>query len=525
MMKKYLPYAIITLLFASIYTFCFDSKLDLNGDNASYIQLARNMAAGMGYSNVSSAGTLPASHFPPGYPTFLAFFMWIGIDNLFFFKVANGVLLLLSLLILYLLSHRLTENKATALTTSILICFSPHLMHFASMAMSEMLYLAFTVTAFGSLYGYTTRRTSAFYTSPWFYAAIISAVGAYYVRTVGASILFAVVVFFLFRKEWKASLASVFGIILLLLPWSLRNAAYGIESRYFGTIMTVNPWRPEMGTVSSIGEMLSKMITNFDETVIKGFREILFPFLQLNYQEPSGFVGIVAGLAVLVVVLYGCCALGGRNFRYPFLAFVLSNIGLFALWHGGNGSRYVVPVAPFLYLFFYFGLYNLVVLVARNVMKKQLDALWSGRWVYMFLLLVIPMYTPVQAQAETSSRPFPQAYRNYFKIAEVMEKQLPAGTVVSCRKPELFSYFAPSHFAARYIFTKNVDELIADLVKRRVDYVILEQLGYSSTPLYLYPAIQSNPHLFPVVYQLSNPDTYLLKFEREVAEKQLSVGK
>ena len=92
--------------------------------------------------------------------------------------------------------------------------------------------------------------------------------------------------------------------MLLLLPWSLRNAAYGIESRYFGTIMTVNPWRPEMGTVSSVGEMWSKMVTNFDETVLKGFREILFPFLSIDYAQPSDFGGWVAGLLVLTVIVY-----------------------------------------------------------------------------------------------------------------------------------------------------------------------------------------------------------------------------
>lgn len=521
-MKKYLPIAIIALLFAVIYSYCFDSKLDLNGDNASYIQLARTLADGLGYSNTSPSGVVPASHFPPGYPAFLAFFVWIGIDNLLFFKITNGVLLLLSVVALYWLSHRLTGNRATALTASLLVCFSPHLMHFASMAMSEMLYLACTVAAFVALYRYAVRRPSPFYRSPWFYAAIGAAVGAYYVRTVGASILFAVVVFFLFRKEWKASLGAVGGILLLLMPWSLRNAAYGIESRYFGTIMTVNPWRPELGTVSSVGEMISKMVTNFDETVLKGFREILFPFLNINYQEPSGFVAVVAGLLVLSIVLYGCWSLGGRNFRYPFLAFILANIGLFALWHGGNGSRYVVPVAPFLYLFFYFGLYGLVALAVRRVAKIDLAARWSGRWVYLCLLLAVPMSSSIQAQAETSARTFPPAYRNYFAIAEVMQKQHPAGAVVSCRKPELFSYYAPSHYASRYLFTKDADLLIADLLKRKVDYVILEQLGYSSTALYLYPAIQRYPALFPVVYQLPNPETYLLRFDKVAAEKLLA---
>ena len=525
-MKKYIPLLAVVLVFAAVYTFCFDAKLDLNGDNAAYIQLARNLSHGLGYSNVAPGGITPAGHFPPGYPFFLALFMWVGIDNLVFFKILNGLLLLFSIVALFALSRRLSGNNvAVATTAALLTCFSPHLMHFASMAMSEMLYLACVVLAFAALYRYAVQQPVSFYRSPWFYAALLAAGAAYYIRTVGASILFAVLLFFLFRKEWKAAAASVGGIVLLLLPWSIRNAVCGIESRYFGTIMVVNPWRPEMGTVSSVGEMFSKMITNFDETVLKGFAEILFPFLSIDYQHPSGFGGIVAGLAILAVVLYGCWLLGGKNFRYPFLGFIAANIGLFALWHGGNGSRYVVPVAPFLYLFFYFGLYNLLVLAARKIMKTTIDAVHVQRWAYAALFLLIPMYTPVEAQAQLSRQPFPPAYRNYFRIAETMQKQLPAGAIVVCRKPELFSYFAPAHFADRYLFTKDADALIADLVARKADFVILEQLGYSSTPLYLYPAIQQNPDLFPVVLHLQNPDTYLLRFDLKAAAEHLAGGR
>ena len=174
-MKKYLPFLLMAVVFFAVYQYCFDSKLDLNGDNASYIQLARTLSDGHGYSNVSPSGFTPASHFPPGYPVFLAFFVSLGLDNLIFFKVLNGVLLFASLIALFGLSRRLSGHTTVALTAMLLACFSPHLMHFASMAMSEMLYLACTVAAFVSLYFYAVRKPSAFYCSPWFYAALLAA--------------------------------------------------------------------------------------------------------------------------------------------------------------------------------------------------------------------------------------------------------------------------------------------------------------------------------------------------------------
>ena len=59
-MKKYLPFLLMAVVFFAVYQYCFDSKLDLNGDNASYIQLARTLSDGHGYSNVSPSGFTPA---------------------------------------------------------------------------------------------------------------------------------------------------------------------------------------------------------------------------------------------------------------------------------------------------------------------------------------------------------------------------------------------------------------------------------------------------------------------------------
>ena len=54
------------------------------------------------------------------------------------------------------------------------------------------------------------------------------------------------------------------------------------------------------------------------------------------------------------------------------------------------------------------------------------------------------------------------------------------------------------------------------------DSVGTTQLGYSSTPMYLYPAITAYPDLFEVVQVIPKPDTYLLRFDRQKAAQLLS---
>ena len=280
--------------------------------------------------------------------------------------------------------------------------------------------------------------------------------------------------------------------------------------------MTVNPWRPESGTISTVGEMINKMLINFDESVIKGFQDILFPFISVNYEVRSGLFQIIVGLLILVVVFYGAWKMG--TLKWAFIAYLVAQIGLLLLWHTGSGSRYVVPIAPFLFVTFYVGLYNFI----RLIWKKESKVMQNLS--YVFLILVFFMYPSVELQAKRAKQPLPPAFKNYFFIAKEMQKQLPENTICCCRKPELFTFYANDLYAVNYKYTLDANELIKDLIQKEVEYVILEQLGFSSTGRYLYPAIAEYPELFPIVWHLPNPDTYVLKFESQDAIEKFGVS-
>ena len=163
----------------------------------------------------------------------------------------------------------------------------------------------------------------------------------------------------------------------------------------------------------------------------------------------------------------------------------------------------------------------MLALIVGRLLRLNIAAEKWQRCAYITLLLALPAIAPIKEQSAVAGEPFPAAYRNYFTFAQVIQEQLPRGAVVCCRKPELFGYFAPSHYAVRYSFTNDSSVLIANMLKNNVDFVILEQLGYSSTPLYLYPAIVEHQELFQVVATLPAPDTFLLRFDREKAKQWL----
>ena len=104
------------------------------------------------------------------------------------------------------------------------------------------------------------------------------------------------------------------------------------------------------------------------------------------------------------------------------------------------------------------------------------------------------------------------------ELAKWVGQNLPRETIISCRKPALF--YAHAHtYALRYLDTNEPKQLIKALLSQKVDYLVRDNLGYSSTPRYLDPAIRAYSHLFTVVLRTPRPENYLLRFDREKAAK------
>ncbi len=394
----YVHWALLFGLFVYAYTATFNVKLDIGGDNAFYIIFAKSILAGKGYASPMTPDYAPTGHFPPGYSAILAFFMMFTGDNYLLLKILNGLFLLASILILYKLMWKLTGNAPFAFSVAALMLLNKHLYMYATILMSEMPYLFFTTLTLLMAWQ-LTESGKAFWKSWHFYLMVLAMAMTYYLRAVGITVVLAIFIHFLLQKKWGLALSSFAGFVLLYLPWVIRNSMHGIESRYLGTVMTVNPWRPEEGTISTFGEFFSKMVDNFQETVIKGFPDVLFPFLKINFREPASVLLVIGGVLVLGLVLYGLWNLG--KYRYLFLLYILGNIGIFLIWHGGNASRYVAPVTPFIAFGFYYGVLGVL------DRMKIINLVKQKNWAYSLLILVFFMISPLKELAAASKRPYP----------------------------------------------------------------------------------------------------------------------
>lgn len=502
------------------YTFLFDAKLDLNGDNATYISLARNLTAGHGYSDISPDGYHPVNHFPPAYSVFLALLMKLGISSLVGFKIANGVLLCVSLILLFLVSAKLTGKSRMTLCALILSLSCFDMVRFAQIAMSEMLYMFFIMLTFVFVYKYTQEKKKLSFWKLWsFYAICICCSLAIYTRTIGLSLLLGILVLFACRKEWFAMVSSAALVFLTQLPWTIRNKSLGLNSRYMDTLLISNPWRPDSNQVDSVGDFFSKIFSNVQETVIVGFRSLLFPSTSYFFRNISkqwfetNFMTIILGILILAVVVYGLFQF--KQLKWFLLAFLVGNIGLLALWHGGNDIRYVIPITPFIYLFFFIGLGSLMVLLWKKITKKTLS---NNVVSYAILLLIIWRVPSINDADRAYKAPYHVNQQSYIDAAVLLNERMPQGIVVACRKPEIFTYFAPNLVAVRYPFTTDTKEFLRSLIENNVLIIVLDSLEYSSSPLYLFPFIQETigTLTFPVYEDGSNGTTSLLYYGRDI---------
>jgi len=508
---QYLFLGILTIVFLLVFSYIFDKKHDLNGDNAVYYTLAQALAKGFGYVDITVKGNPPSNAFPPGYPLLAAVLMFFS-DSVVAQHILNGVFLLGSVWVLFLAFRQITQKEGLVFTLLALTLFNSYVLRFSTMMMSEMSYLFFSSLAVWAVVS-VTQSKRVFYKNPVFYALVLVLSYSFHIRTQGITITVAVFVFFLLTRRWKELLASLIGFFLLYLPWTLRNKALGIGGdRYLAAVLAENTWRPEEGTIS-----LGRLVERFFETqamlLTKALPDSLFPFIGYDYQTPAGTGEWLIGIGVLAVILYGMWQLG--EYRFLLISYLLAVLGIIGIWSAPSGNRYITTIIPFLQIAFFYAIWHL----AQKQMLKIFKVNFSPYFLLIAVFWYLPTLKPLNAQAKNS---YPSPYANYFAIGEYISKNFSDTVVTCCRKPNLLYLFSKSPVCS-YQFTSNDTALITNLVEQQTDLVVLEQLGYSSTGLYLYPAIQKNPELFPIVVQLPNPDTYLLKFEREKAKQKFGI--
>jgi hypothetical protein len=207
--------------------------LGLSDDSIAYIAGARSLLAGDGYREVWLATNGYVTHFPPGFPSALTFLGWFGFDPLRGARLLNALLFGLNAGLLGVLVWRMTPSLSAGLVIAALFIANGDLLQVHTVAMSEPLFIFFTLLSFWMFDLYFERPPSTVGKGVagewWWLTACASFAGlAYLTRYAGlalaATFLAAI---FVLRTTWRKRLTSI-GIFLAgflpwFLVWALRN--------------------------------------------------------------------------------------------------------------------------------------------------------------------------------------------------------------------------------------------------------------------------------------------------------------
>ena len=500
----------ITISFTLVYSYIFDHRLDSGGDNASYFILGKSIAGGDGYRNIESIDQSFHTHFPPGYPLLLSGIIktFPSENQIFVAKITNGILLLVSCLLIYLIIVHLSGNDHLSFAVSILCLTNVKLLKFSTIMMSEIPYMA-VATACIFLFLKTDFKKESI-KNIHFFALLILVVFSIHIRSLGISLAAAIGLYLLLNKHWKYALIWIIGGMLLMLPWQLRNRAIGAPSSYVGQFLSKNPYNHDLGSMSW-NDWVSRISTNTGRYVAREIPNGLFPFESLDYTAEIRAFELIVGTILIGLIVLGIWRF--KPFRLFFILYIGCTLIILLNWpQVWVGTRFIFHLIP-IFLFYIF--YAASSILTEYVLKEDQRTKFIP---VVIVLVIVAFYWPsIRHLNRFAKSDWPPHYNQFIETAKWAKQNLGNEAVISSRKPTFFHMYSNSYVSS-YMQTSNHIELIEHLKKNRVTHVVIDRLGYTSTNAFLIPTVKKYPKKFVSINRIGEKgsETILLEFRPEL---------
>ena len=271
----------------------------LSDDSIAYIAGARSLLAGDGYREAWLESNQPVTHFPPVFSGTLALAGLLGINPINAAWLINVLLFGVNAALLGILGWRMTKSAAAGIILALLFVVNDSLLRVHVMAMSEPLFLFFSLLAFLCFDMYFMKEKPA-----WLVLTGLLTSLAYLTRYSGLALIatFAISLVLLeetWRKRVTSMLVFLAGVMPLLLAWSIRNRLVAGNATNRTLI-----WHPVTGGTLEQG--------------LRTFSEFLVPIEELRrelFKTPEIFVAIL--LLILLGILAWILVGGLRRFFKP----------------------------------------------------------------------------------------------------------------------------------------------------------------------------------------------------------------
>jgi hypothetical protein len=387
---------------AAIYGLRLDRAAGLIVDDAWYILLAKALAQGDGFKLISSATAQILPAVPPGFPLVLAPVFFISPqfpDNVLLLKAISVAAMFGVGVVFYRFLARDRGIQAPqAAGVAVLTVLTPGFVFLAtSTVMSECVFTLAQLLTIVLL----ERSTRGDAQAQWRGAAGagVMAAATLLTRTAGVAVLLAGVLYLLKDLAWRRAVAFAAAALVCLMPWlaysairaptAAERADHGgpIAFAYSDLLAMRRPGDPVAGRTSA-GDLPARVGRNLVNVFGRDLGGVFVPvffrgpdesgqevvslggssgLLAASMGSAGGTMVIAFGLSAIVLV--GFAAAVRRRVTSAEMLVVLS-LGMILLT-SGRTFRYVLPLAPFLWLYFFDGL-RIVALGRAAVVRMAL---------------------------------------------------------------------------------------------------------------------------------------------------------
>ena len=252
--RVFLP--LVLCISTAVIVVAFNPAPHNGGDNAAYVTLAFSLAEHGTYTDLYDPAEMPHTKYPPVFPGLLALMLLLGARTWSALKTVSAVFTIAAVGFTYLWAER-RLGAVGALGLSVMLAISPALVYYSHWILSDPIFLCFTMAALWAL-----ERSEQESASVWWLVGGVATVGlAYFTRSAGLPLLFALFGWLALRRKWLPLTFSSIAMGVPALLWWIRGRGEGI-GEYTSEFWMVDPYQPALGTVS-FGGLLARAFSNF----------------------------------------------------------------------------------------------------------------------------------------------------------------------------------------------------------------------------------------------------------------------
>ncbi len=470
------------------------------GDHTAYLALGHALAEGMGYIELWDPEWPVHTKYPPGFPMVLALLMLLGATTWSAFKLSSAVAVSAATLLAFAWAARRVGPLAAG-ALAVLLVLAGGWQDASRWILSEPWFLVWTFLALWAgergLEEPETTSGPSRADAVWLAVGGLSALMAFGVRSAGIPLVLAFGLALLWAGRRRA--AAVFGgaTALVVGGWMLHTARGG-EGAYQDEFWLVDPYDPELGTVTAFG-LLGRI---WDNLVLYVGRVLPGEW----WPAAPAWLLAVGGLVAAGLALWGWLS-AVRSRPGPAELFLPLYAGMILLWpQVWSGDRFFLPLLPLVLL--YAG--TVAVGVAREV-ERRLQ--WDGGLLPGLVLAagVVALAGPAipatlqkaeiagtcRTQVEITGDAFSchgAGFAEFRAAASWMAVGLPDDAVLLSRKPRI-AYALGAPPGRTFPFVRDPDEFLARADEVGARYLLVDRVD-AVAGRYLPGVLEGRPRAF-----------------------------